>query len=136
MIDIAKHQTLKITSEANSDLKLEGFINTISSEIQLDENQAANVYMAVNEAVKNAILFGNRENPNKQVIIIVDKVDSTLSFTIKDEGTGFDFNNLPDPTAPENIENVTGRGIFLMKSLADSVEFKDNGSTVVLKFNY
>jgi serine/threonine-protein kinase RsbW len=136
MIDIAKHQTIKIASDPHIDLKVERIANELASELQLDEGQAANVYMAVNEAVKNAVQFGNRENPNKHVTIIIDKVDNVLTFTIKDEGTGFDFNNLPDPTAPENIENITGRGIFLMKSLADSVEYKDKGATVVLKFNY
>ena len=46
-----------------------------------------------------------------------------LRFTIQDEGTGFDYENVPDPTAPENIEKVGGRGIFLMKELSDEVSF-------------
>ena len=136
MIDTAKHQTIKITSDASSILKIEGMMDQLAADLQLNEEQAANVYVAVTEAVKNAIHFGNRENHSKHVTLIIDKVDSSLIITVKDEGNGFDFNNLPDPTAPENIENITGRGIFLMQSLADSVEFKDNGATVVLKFNF
>jgi serine/threonine-protein kinase RsbW len=136
MIDVAKHQTIKLSSDLASLVKIEGIIDDLAAELQLNEEEAANVYVAVNEAVKNSIQFGNRENHNKSVTIVIDKIDNSLSFTIKDEGNGFDYNNLPDPTAPENIENITGRGIFLMKSLADSVEFKDGGATVVLRFKY
>ena len=60
--------------------------------------------------------------------------NSHLIFKVKDEGPGFDFDNLPDPTAPENIEKPTGRGVFLMKNLADNCEFLDDGNTVELKF--
>ena len=56
------------------------------------------------------------------------------SLAIKDEGEGFDFNNLPDPTAPENLEKPTGRGVFLMKNLSDLVVFSDNGSVVEIHF--
>ena len=58
-----------------------------------------------------------------------------LVFTIKDQGAGFDFDNLPDPTEPENIEKPHGRGIYLMKHLADKVKFSDNGRAVELNFS-
>jgi serine/threonine-protein kinase RsbW len=54
---------------------------------------------------------------------------------IKDQGLGFDYSNIPDPTAPENIEKINGRGIFLMEKLSDKIEFFDNGSKVQLFFN-
>ena len=57
-----------------------------------------------------------------------------VSFTVKDEGIGFNFSNLPDPTNPENIEKPNGRGVFLMRNLADKVSFEDNGSKVILDF--
>jgi serine/threonine-protein kinase RsbW len=60
--------------------------------------------------------------------------DNEISFTIKDEGDGFNFNSLPDPTDPENIDKPNGRGVFLMKNLADTVEFENNGSTVKIRF--
>ena len=63
-------------------------------------------------------------------------IDSqTITFTVFDEGTGFDFNDLPDPTSPENLEKPQGRGIFLMNHLADEVNFIDNGNVVQLKFS-
>ena len=61
--------------------------------------------------------------------------DDKLRFRIEDEGSGFDYKNVPDPTAPENIENVNGRGIFLMEKLSDKLEFTRNGATVELEFN-
>jgi len=61
--------------------------------------------------------------------------DKHISFVIHDQGTGFDPSALPDPTNPENIEKPSGRGVFLMKHLADKVEFSDEGRTVLLDFN-
>jgi serine/threonine-protein kinase RsbW len=57
-----------------------------------------------------------------------------IKFTVKDEGQGFNYDNLPDPTAPENIEKPGGRGIFLMKHLSDEVSFRNNGTEVELSF--
>ena len=61
--------------------------------------------------------------------------EKNVCFSVKDEGQGFDFDNLPDPTAPENILKENGRGIFLMRNLADKVEFTDEGTEVSLFFN-
>ena len=61
--------------------------------------------------------------------------NQTITFTVFDEGNGFDFNDLPDPTSPENLEKPQGRGIFLMNHLADEVNFIDNGNIVQLKFS-
>jgi serine/threonine-protein kinase RsbW len=56
--------------------------------------------------------------------------------TVRDEGDGFEFNNIPDPTDPANIENLHGRGVFLMRSLADRIEFNDSGNEVRMRFRY
>ena len=58
-----------------------------------------------------------------------------LTFTVKDQGPGFDYDNLPDPTDPENIEKPNGRGVFLMRNLADEVIFEEDGRVVELNFN-
>ena len=60
--------------------------------------------------------------------------DERLKIIVEDEGLGFDYNNLPDPTSPENLEKPGGRGIFLMKNLSDEVNFKDSGRLVELVF--
>ena len=63
----------------------------------------------------------------------VERADR-LSFSVQDEGEGFDHESLPDPTDPENLEKISGRGVFLMKHLADEVEFSENGTRVEMKF--
>ena len=57
-----------------------------------------------------------------------------IKFVVKDEGKGFNYEQLPDPTSPENLEKPGGRGIFLMKHLSDEVQFKENGRVVELSF--
>jgi serine/threonine-protein kinase RsbW len=90
--------------------------------------------IAVTEAVNNAIKHGNDGDKSKNVSLSLSLKDSLIQFVIKDEGSGFDYENLPDPTSPENIEKIGGRGIFLMKHLSDQVEFKDKGKEVQLSF--
>ena len=64
----------------------------------------------------------------------METTSEVVEFTIKDEGLGFDFNSVPDPTLPQNLEKLRGRGVFLMRNLADEVSFEDNGTIVKLKF--
>jgi serine/threonine-protein kinase RsbW len=90
--------------------------------------------IAVTESVNNAIRHGNALQNSKNVTISLNLEQDIITFTIQDQGPGFDFQNLPDPTAPENIDKPGGRGIFLMKHLADEVKFKDKGRLVELRF--
>ncbi len=90
--------------------------------------------VAVTESVNNAIKHGNGENKEKNVWLSLSYEGKMIKFVIADEGLGFDFKNLPDPTAPENIDKPNGRGIFLMKHLSDEVNFKDEGKVVELCF--
>ncbi len=124
----------------NSDIKniseVEKLIDKVCDDLKINEDLYGNILIAVTEAVNNAIIHGNTYNADKKVIIDVAQSNSQteLVFTIIDEGKGFDYNNLPDPTAPENIEKPDGRGIFLMKNLSDNVEFFNNGSKVSITF--
>ena len=86
------------------------------------------------EAVNNAIVHGNKLDPEKSVTVGCAVDGQNLVFRITDEGPGFDHNNLPDPTAPENIEKPHGRGVFLMRHLADECAFEDDGRIVELTF--
>jgi len=88
------------------------------------------VEIALREALANAIIHGNHENPRKHVYVRFRCEPDEVSFAIKDEGRGFDLNKLADPTAPENIESVHGRGIYLMKALMDEVRFEEGGVVV------
>ena len=126
---------ISLASESKSLLVLEEWINKLCDLYQISVEQYGNVLIAITEAVNNAIIHGNKNMANKKTDIEYNIENQTITFTIFDEGTGFDFNNLPDPTSPENIEKPQGRGIFLMNHLADEVNFIDNGNVVQLKFS-
>lgn len=114
---------------------VEKFINEICSSYSVSEDYYGNILVAVTEAVNNAIQHGNKYDATKNVNLDFLASESALSFEISDQGTGFDFRNLPDPTNPENIEKPNGRGVFLMRHLADKVEFFDQGRLVHLNFS-
>ena len=126
---------ISLASESKSLLVLEEWINKLCDLYQISVEQYGNVLIAITEAVNNAIIHGNKNIANKKTDIEYNIDSQTITFTIFDEGTGFDFNDLPDPTSPENLEKPQGRGIFLMNHLADEVNFIDNGNVVQLKFS-
>lgn len=113
---------------------IESFIDNAKEKFDLNDDIYGNIMIAVTEAVNNAIKHGNSGNKSKNVYISLFLDESLIKFVVKDEGTGFNYESLPDPTAPENLEKPGGRGIFLMKHLSDEVEFKDNGRVVELSF--
>ena len=113
---------------------VESFIDNAKEKFKLDDDIYGNIMVAVTESVNNAIRHGNKNDKKKNVHLSLSLNDNLIRFIIKDEGIGFDYHNLPDPTAPENIDKPSGRGIFLMKHLSDEVTFKDEGSEVELCF--
>ena len=125
---------ISLASESKSLLVLEEWINKLCDLYQISVEQYGNVLIAITEAVNNAIIHGNKNVANKKTDIEYNIDNQTITFTVFDEGNGFDFNDLPDPTSPENLEKPQGRGIFLMNHLADEVNFIDNGNVVQLKF--
>lgn len=127
--------SISFQSKAENLNVVEQMINTVCEEHKVNEDYYGNILIALTEAVNNAIHHGNKSNPNKTVNLGLVSSGSTLTFTIEDEGPGFDYNNLPDPTDPKNIEKPHGRGVFLMKNLADSIEFLNDGSKVKMNFN-
>lgn len=134
-MNAAKTQdSLIIPSKAESINTVERLIDDLRTEFDIHEDVYGNMLVAVTEAVNNAIFHGNQSDPAKEVSIKYALADDKMSFTIKDEGLGFDYYNLPDPTAPENLEKPTGRGIFLMKNLADQLIFAEEGRVVELFF--
>ncbi|MES3019465.1 MAG: ATP-binding protein [Bacteroidota bacterium] len=127
--------TLQLPSRIDSITTVENFIDTLSEKYKFSDEIYANVLTCLSEATVNAIIHGNKENPDKKVYINLEVVeDKRLIFTVSDEGDGFDFNNLPDPTSPENLENLTGRGVFIIKRLADQCIFNSRGNELELHF--
>ena len=126
--------TIQVISQPESINIVEKLIEDIKDEHNIHEDAFGNILVAVTEAVNNGIQHGNKYDTSKKVNITYEVDGDSLMFVVQDEGTGFDYYNLPDPTAPENLEKPTGRGIFLMKHLADQVIFSDNGKTVEMYF--
>jgi len=113
---------------------VESFIDNVKEKYSLDDDIYGNIMIAVTESVNNAILHGNKSDNKKNVSLNLALEKYQIKFTVKDQGEGFDYKNLPDPTLPENLDKPGGRGIFLMKNLSDEVSFKDDGSTAELSF--
>ena len=128
-------KSVEINSKIENLRKIEKLVDELSAEYNISTDIYGNILIAVLEAANNAILHGNKLEEEKMVKIIMSIESEKLKFIIEDEGPGFDYKNVPDPTAPENIENVNGRGIFLMEKLSDRMEFTRNGATVELEFN-
>src|SRR5437868_2359316 len=131
----SKGDSLKINSRADNLRLVERLIDDVCQIYNVDVNCYGNILIAVTEAVNNAICHGNQNNPDKFVQIGFQSSDKQLVFSIKDEGQGFDYASLPDPTDPANIDKISGRGVFLMKNLADKIEFNHDGKEVSLWFN-
>ncbi|WP_421921067.1 ATP-binding protein [Marinifilum sp.] len=127
---------LVFPSELENISRVERLIDDISSSYNLSSEIYGKISVAIIEAVNNAILHGNRLDVSKNVKVEFNIDDEAIQFIIEDEGSGFDFENIPDPTLPENIEKTHGRGIFLMNHLADDIEFCENGALVDMKFRF
>ncbi|WP_255486914.1 ATP-binding protein [Mucilaginibacter sp. SP1R1] len=126
--------TLQLPSKTESIVQLELLIEEIADKYHVAEDTFANMMTCLNEAVINAIIHGNKLDETKKVIINAEVNQKRIIWTITDEGTGFDYANLADPTAPENLENLTGRGVFIIKHLADQCIFNTSGNTIELHF--
>lgn len=125
---------IEIPSLSENIRMIESFIDNAKEKFHLNDDIYGNIMIAVTEAVNNAIRHGNKSESTKNVTLALSLESGLIKFKVEDEGLGFDFNNLPDPTAPENLEKPGGRGIFLMKHLSDEVDFKESGRVVELSF--
>ncbi len=129
---IQKHQ---IPSNMEGLSLVERLIEDIRTFYKIPEELYGNILVSVTEAINNAIRHGNKFDENKSVHFSFEQSDDAYIFQIKDEGPGFDFLHVPDPTHPDNLEKPDGRGIFIMDSLADEVNFTEEGRMVEIKFN-
>ena len=132
--DLGIHKELKFAADFTNLKLVEDFVESVISFNVVDPNDYGNILIAVSEGVNNAIQHGCEGDSSRLIKLSAALDDNYLRVVIEDNGKGFDFDNLPDPTAPENLEKENGRGVFLMRSLADRVAFENNGSRVELFF--
>jgi serine/threonine-protein kinase RsbW len=128
------HRKLKIESEISNLRIVEKTIDEVSVELGVKEDYYGKILVSTLEAVNNAIMHGNKADMKKFVEIEFIYKRKELFISVEDEGSGFRPDEIPDPTKPENIENLHGRGVFLMSKLADSIEFNKRGNKVTMSF--
>ena len=129
-----KKRTLKLKSVPENIHRIEKFVEEICDEYNINNTYFGNILVSLTEAMENAIYHGNRNDPRKNVYITFTSKPKGLMFQISDEGEGFDFNNIPDATDVQGNPEKKGTGIFLIRSLADEVHFKENGRVIQIMF--
>ncbi|MBC8489512.1 MAG: ATP-binding protein [Bacteroidetes bacterium] len=132
-----KSFNIVIASDKSEIHKVEKLLEEVNNECDLEMEKFVNFQIAVSEALVNAIVHGNKENKNKKVFCDIECADKHMTVRIKDEGEGFDLNEVPDPTSKENILKEHGRGIYIIRSLVDEYECvtSDKGTEMILKVN-
>lgn len=126
---------IRIESKLSNLGMVEKFVDDITNEIGISYNFYGKILISVLEAVNNAIIHGNNLASEKFVDITIEFKKEKLKIVVSDEGKGFSPANIPDPTVPENLEEVNGRGVFIMSRLADIIKFSKKGNTVTMIFN-
>jgi serine/threonine-protein kinase RsbW len=125
---------MEISSEPLKIHEFEANLEHFFSEAGLEKEDIENLGIAATEIVNNAIHHGNRGDSGKKVHIEFKKYRRRVEITIRDDGYGFDPAAIADPLEPENMFKESGRGIFIVKSLMDDVQyhFSPKGTKVVL----
>ncbi len=114
---------LTLHSNPKNIRKVERFLTKVSQHIALDEIQFHKLMVSLTEAVNNAIVHGNKSNPQRKVAILCELYDGGLWLRVRDQGRGFRPDEIESPLKEENLLRESGRGIFLMRTLMDRVEF-------------
>ncbi len=126
---------ISLPSELSSLNEAEKLVQEFCLDCNVTHARQSDIQVAVLAAVGNAIQFGHQHHGPRLFYLECNLTETnTMEFIVTDSGKGFDFENVPDPTDPWNVEQPTGRGIYLMRKLADNCTFKKNGSQVVLEF--
>ena len=132
---VGKDHQIIISSKPENIAEVENFLEQVREDFEIPDEVFGNILVAMTEAVNNCIIHGNLKDPSKNVVVEAVGKNDAVVFRAADEGTGFDHQHLPDPTAPENLEKTTGRGVFLMRQLSDSLTYTNGGATVEMVFN-
>jgi len=132
--DLEMKRKIKIGSRIDNLRIVENAIDELTALIGINQDNYGKIMVCTMEAVNNAVVHGNKSIEAKQVEIDIKYVKDLLEISVIDEGPGFKVNSVPDPTNTDNIEKVSGRGVFLMTRLADKIEFNERGNQVIMSF--
>ncbi|MEL7159385.1 MAG: ATP-binding protein [Bacteroidota bacterium] len=125
---------LTLSSDPSNITKVEKYVSQIASRYQLNQEKHANLLISLTEAVNNAIIHGNKQDRTKKVSIKLAQTRGGLAVRVSDQGPGFNYEELPDPTSPERLCECGGRGVFLMNQLCDKMRYINGGTTVEMQF--
>lgn len=125
---------LTLASDPSNIMLVTQLVDKVCEKYRLSEDLQGSLMISLTEAVNNAIIHGNQLDPAKQVNIHLQRRKDKICIQVSDQGNGFDYNKLPDPTCPEHICNCGGRGVYLMNELCEKMEYIDGGSTVKMQF--
>lgn len=132
MLEMSKKSyRLLLQSTYEESERIPDFVNELQADCQLIEETAAKLMLLLSEAVTNAIVHGNKENDVKTVEVTIEITPSSITATVTDEGEGFKLDDIQtNPLAEENLLNMGGRGIFLLKELSDQIDYLEQGRKV------
>ena len=130
--DISRRNQLRIPSETRHIRKVSSRILSSLASYAVDEGRIFDIKLCIEEAVRNAIVHGNHSEKRRAVRIAYWVEDALLSIEIEDEGAGFDHAKLADPTSGPHILKNSGRGVYLIKKLMDSVIYNDVGNMITM----
>lgn len=125
---------ITLPSDTSNINQVEQLVVQLASRFRLNQEKQDNLLISLTEAVTNAIVHGNKQDRTKVVRIGYRRLTDGLAIQVSDQGCGFNYANLPDPTCPERICECGGRGVFLMYQLCDRMQFTNGGSTVEMQF--
>lgn len=131
---VIKGNTITVPSSHDYLPTVDEFVEGILRGWGTDESVIADIAISVSELVNNAIVHGGRVNPDQAISIEVARSDGAARITVSDQGEGFNPDEVSDPLADENLLKEVGRGIFIVRSLMDSVEIdvSDTGTSVII----
>jgi len=129
-------ESITINSDVEQLRVVETLVDTLSKKLGIPDEVYGKILISTVEAVNNAILHGNKGETSKLVTVNFTADGNMFDVTVTDQGEGFKYDTLPDPTDPSNIENLHGRGVFIMRSLADRIEYNEAGNEVKMSFRY
>jgi len=124
--------TLTIPSVTESIRDVEDAVAEALEQAEFTENDVFAVRLALDEALANAIKHGNRYDAKKRVSVKYKVANDGITIVVADEGRGFDYEDQPDPTAPDRLELPSGRGLLLMRSYMDRITFNRRGNEVTM----
>lgn len=132
---MGRKEKLSLESRPENISLVERFVEEICDYYNINDTYFGNILISLTEAFNNALLHGNQSDPDRKINIVFESKPKGLSFTVSDEGGGYDPDEVPDPLDLEiDASTETGRGLFLIRSLSDKTEIAKGGSSIEMFF--